>query len=113
MGYTNTEPKRASIRAAVEHMQWVDADELADVLDTYPVRHFVGGLFYGRRWALCKAAVIAAPEFIDVGPPPGVLSQERLIGLESVDDDRYVLLELGHEALDLLHETAITKGLSA
>ena len=106
MGYTNSEPKRASIRAAVERMRWVDVDELADVLDTYPVRHFVGGLFYGRRWALCRAAVIAAPEFIDVGPPPGARPQRRLIGLESIDGDRYVLLDLGHEALDLLHETA-------
>jgi len=83
MGYTNTEPKRAAIRAAIEHMHWVSADDLADVLDTYPVRLFVDGLFYGRRWALCKAAVIAAPEFIDVGPPPGVLPQRRLIGLQS------------------------------
>jgi hypothetical protein len=106
MGYTNTEPKRAAIRAAVEHMHWLDADELADVLDSYPVRLFVGGLFDGRRWALSKAAVIAAPQFIDVGPPAGVLPQRRLIGLESVDGDRYVLLDLGHEALDLLHETA-------
>jgi len=106
MGYTNTEPKRAAIRAAIDQMQWVSADELAAMLDTYPVRHFVGGLFYGRRWALCRAAVIAAPEFIDVGPPPGVLPQRRLIGLESVEGDRYVLLDLGHEALDLLHETA-------
>jgi hypothetical protein len=106
MGYTNTEPKRAAIRDAIEQMRWVDADELADVLDTYPVRLFVGGLFYARRWALCRAAVIAAPEFIDVGPPLGVLSQRRLIGLESVDGDWYVLLDLGHEALDLLHETA-------
>jgi hypothetical protein len=106
MGYTNTEPKRAAIRVAIEHMHWVNADELADVLNAYPVRTFVGGLFYGRRWALGKAAVIAAPEFIDVGPPPGVLPQRRLIGLESVGGDRYVLLDLGHEALDLLHETA-------
>jgi hypothetical protein len=106
MGYTNTEPKRAAIRAAIEQMHWVNADELADVLNTYPVRHFVGSLFYGRRWALCKAAVIAAPEFIDVGPPPGVFPQRRLIGLESVDGDRYVLLDLDHEALDILHETA-------
>src|SRR6266516_2307589 len=79
MGYTNTEPKRAAIRAAIEGMHWVKADELSDVLNAYPVRHFVGGLFYGRRWALCKAAVIPAPEFIDVGPPPGVRSQRRLI----------------------------------
>jgi hypothetical protein len=106
MGYTNTEPKRAAIRAAIEHMHWVSADDLADVLDTYPVRLFVDGLFYGRRWALCKAAVIAAPEFIDVGPPPGVLPQRRLIGLQSIDGNRYVLLDLGHEALDLLHDTA-------
>jgi hypothetical protein len=112
-GYTNSEAKRAAIRVAVEHMHWVSADELADVLNTYPVRHFVGGLFYGRRWALCRATVVPAPEFIDVGPPPGILPQRRLIGLESVDGDRYVLLDLGHEALDLLHETAITEGLSA
>jgi hypothetical protein len=106
MGYTNTETKRAAIRAAMEQMHWFDADELADVLNAYPVRLFVDGLYYGRRWGLDKAAVIAAPEFIDVGPPPGVLSQRRLIGLESVDGDRYVLLDLGHEALDLVHETA-------
>ena len=33
MGYTNTEPKREQIRAAIEHMDWVDPEQLRDVLD--------------------------------------------------------------------------------
>ena len=46
MGYTNTEPKREQIRAAVEAMDWVDPEQLRDVLDAPPLRLLVTGLFY-------------------------------------------------------------------
>lgn len=93
MGYTNTEAKREAIRAAVEHMDWVDPDQLTDVLDAAPVRYYVGGFFYGRPWALAAAAV--SPLDAD----------RRLVGLQSVSGERYVLLDLGYEAIDLLHDT--------
>lgn len=93
MGYTNTEAKREAIRTAVERMDWVESDRLADVLDAAPIRYYVGGFFYGRPWALAAAAV--SPLDAD----------RRLVGLASVSGERYVLLDLGYEAIDLLHDT--------
>ena len=46
MGYTNTEPKRAAVRAALDHMDWLRPEQLSDVLEAAPVRLHVGGLFY-------------------------------------------------------------------
>jgi hypothetical protein len=103
MGYTNTEPKRAAIRAAVQAMTWVDPEQLRDVLDAAPIRHYVGGLFYLRPWALHRAAVAPLP---DTANPAGNLTEPaRLVGLASVSGERYVLLDLGYEAIDLLHDT--------
>jgi hypothetical protein len=103
MGYTNTEAKRAAIRAAIEAMVWVDPAQLCSVLEWAPVRCYVGGLFYLRRWALIAAAVVAFP---DAACPARPLDGERrLIGLQSVTGERYVLLDLGYEAIDLLHDT--------
>jgi hypothetical protein len=107
MGYTNTEPKRAAIRNAVERMVWVDPAQLADLLETAPVRYYVTGLFYLRRWALDAAAVVPFP---DAAHPASPLDgQRRLIGLQSVTGERYVLLDLGYEAIDLLHDTPATE----
>jgi hypothetical protein len=106
MGYTNTEPKRAVIRAAIKRMDWVDPEQLYDVLEAAPVRHYVSGLFHLRRWALCRAAVVALPDTPDRGP--GWDRSRRLVGLESVDGERWVLLDLGYEAIDLLHDTPCT-----
>jgi hypothetical protein len=106
MGYTNTAAKRAAIHAAVESMDWVDADRLADVLGTAPIRFVVAGLFYGRTWQLCSAASTALPtsgELTAVGRDGAC----RLIGLQSVTGDRYLLLDLGYEAIDLLHQTTV------
>jgi hypothetical protein len=97
MGYTNTEAQRAAIRAALDRMDWVDPDQLCDVLDAAPIRYYVGGLFYGRPWALAAAAV----------SPFG--DQQRLVGLRSVSGERYLLLDLGYEAIDLLHDTPTTQ----
>jgi len=107
MGYTNTEPKRAAIRTAIEAMVWVDPEQLRDVLDACPVRYHVAGLFYRRVWALAAAAVEPLPA--DATPPDTLAGERRLIGLESVDGERYVLLDLGYEAIDVLHDTPTTR----
>ncbi len=108
MGYTNTEPKREQIRAAIERMDWRDPDQLRDVLDAAPLRLIVNSLFYcGRTWALAAAAVIALPD-----PPEqshGFTRSPRLVGLESVDGERYVLLDLGYEVIDLRHDHPVTQ----
>ena len=106
MGYTNTPAKRAAIHAAVESMVWVDPHRLADVLGTAPVRFVVAGLFSGRAGQLHAAATTPLPtggEPTAVGPD----GPRRLIGLQSVTGDRYVLLDLGYEVIDLLHQTTI------
>ncbi len=54
MGYTDTEPKRAEIRAAVAAMVWVEPDQLAEVLHAAPVRCLVAGLFHTSP-AACDA----------------------------------------------------------
>ena len=106
MGYTNTPAKRAAVHAAVDAMDWVDPQRLAGVLGTAPVRFVVAGLFCGRAWQLCSAATAALPtggELTAVGPD----GARRLIGLQSIAGDRYVLLDLGYEVIDLLHQTTI------
>ena len=100
MGYTNTEPKREQIRAAVAAMDWVDPEQLRDVLDTPIIRFYVTGLFYGRTWALDRAAITPLPD----GIAPDPYRCGRLIGLQAVTGERYVLLDLGYEAIDLFHD---------
>jgi hypothetical protein len=100
MGYTNTEAKRAAIRAAVEAMDWTDPAALANVLDTAPIRFYIGGFFFERRWALHRAAVAPLPD----GVTPDPYQTGRLIGLQAVSGERYVLLDLGYEAIDLYHD---------
>jgi hypothetical protein len=96
MGLSDTEPKRTEIRAGLAAMVWVEPDELADVLALSPVRFLVSGLFYRR--VLHRAAVIDLPS-------DWLGRDRRLIGLESVAGDRYVLLSIDYEAVDVLHET--------
>jgi hypothetical protein len=103
MGYTNSEAKRAAIRAAVETMTWVDPAQLSEILDAFPVRYYVGGLFHLRRWALAAAAVVPFPD--TECPARPLDGARRLIGLQSVGGERYMLLDLGYEAIDLLHDT--------
>jgi hypothetical protein len=100
MGYSNTEAKRAAIRDVVETMDWTDPAALADVLDTAPIRFYVSGFFFARRWALHRAAVAPLPD--EVTPDP--YRTGRLIGLQAVSGERYVLLDLGYEAIDLYHD---------
>jgi hypothetical protein len=103
MRYTDTEPKRAEIRAAVATMVWVEPDQLGDVLQSPPVRFVVAGLFHGCTRALHRASVCDLVG--DDRYPRG-----RLIGLESVTGDRYVLLDTGHDAIDILHGTTTVVG---
>jgi hypothetical protein len=106
MGYTNTAGKRAGIRAAVDAMIWVDPERLADILDAAPVRFLVAGLFCGQAGQLHAAATTPLP--VGAGPTAiGPGGARRLIGLHSVSGDRYVLLDLGYEVIDLLHQTDI------
>jgi hypothetical protein len=100
MGGTDTEPKRARIWAAVAALVWVEPEQVSDVLHAAPVRFLVAGLFQGQAWELQRAAVAALPAADRL--PLGA----RMVGLESVTGDRYVLLENGHEAIDILHDSA-------
>jgi hypothetical protein len=100
MGYTNTEVKRQAIRTAVEAMDWVEPEQVRDVLDAPIIRFYLTGLFYGRAWALNRAAVAPLPD----GVTPDPYRTGRLIGLQAVTGERYVLLDLGYEAIDLVHD---------
>jgi hypothetical protein len=100
MGYTNTEAKRQAIRAAVAAMDWVEPEQLRDVLDSPIIRFYVTGLFSGRAWALDRAAVTQLPD----GVAPDPYRCGRLIGLQTVTGERYVLLDVGYEAIDLFHD---------
>ena len=103
MGYTNAEAKRQAIRAAVAAMNWVEPEQLRDVLDSPTIGFYVTGLFFGRPWALTAAAVTPAPTGIATDAFRD-RSPWRLIGLQAVSGDRYVLLDLGYEAIDLYHD---------
>jgi len=103
MGYTNTETKRQAIRAAVAAMDWVEPEQVCDVLDAPIIHFYVAGLFYGRAWALTAAAVTPAAAGIATDPFRD-RSSWRLIGLQAVSGERYVLLDLGYEAIDLFHD---------
>jgi hypothetical protein len=103
MGYTNAEVKRQAIRDAVEAMDWVELEQLRDVLDAPIIHFYVAGLFYGRTWVLTAAAVTPAPAGIATDQFRD-RSSWRLIGLQAVSGERYVLLDLGYEAIDLFHD---------
>jgi hypothetical protein len=105
MGYTNSEAKRATVRAAIEAMNWVEPEQLLDLLGAPIIRFYVTGLFYGRSWALHQAAVTPLPD----GVAPDPYRCGRLIGLQAVSGDRYVLLDLGYEAIDLFHDRPATE----
>jgi hypothetical protein len=100
MGYTNTEAKRATVRDAVEAMDWVEPELLRDLLEAPIIRFYVTGLFSGWTWALHQAAVTPLPD----GVAPDPYRCGRLIGLQAVTGERYVLLDLGYEAIDLFHD---------
>jgi hypothetical protein len=95
MGNTDTEARRAEIRAEVERMVWRSPCELADVLDVAPARQVITFLLGGRRWALHRAAVARLS--------PGPFSNERrLLAVELVSGERYVLLDdCGYEWIHL------------
>jgi hypothetical protein len=105
LGYTNTEAKRSEIRNALAHMAWLEPAQLAGVLDTAPTRQVIASLFYGRAWALHSAAVATLPA--------DAAGRDRaLIGLAAVTGERYVLLHVGYEVIELLHDTPAPEGVA-
>ena len=72
MGYTNTEPKRAAIRAAVEAMVWVDPEQLARRARGAAGAASWTGLFYcaAGRWPL-PPSIAAADDRGQLRPPDG------------------------------------------
>jgi hypothetical protein len=107
MGYTNTDPKREAIRAAVARMGWTEPEQLRGVLDEPIIRFCLNGLFYGRAWALHRAGV---ESITDLPEHPG--GAYRLVGLEAVTGERYLLLDLGYEAIDILHDHPAIEGVA-
>jgi hypothetical protein len=99
MGYTNTEPKRAEIRAALDTMTWTDPAELAD--QVHGLARAIADVYYGRVWALEYAGVATLPD--------DVHGQTRqLVGLQSVSGQRYVLLHAGYELIHLYSDHPVT-----
>jgi hypothetical protein len=95
MGYSNTDAKRTEIRTELEGMVWRNPSELADVLDVAPARQVITFLLGGRSWALLHAAIAELS--------PGSFGNERrLLAIESVSGERYVLLDdCGYEWIHL------------
>ena len=79
-------------------------DALRDVLDAPIIRFYVTGVFSGRAWALTAAAMTPVPAGIATDPVRDHSPWRRLIGLQAVSGERYVLLDLGYEAFDLYHD---------
>ena len=106
MGYTNTPAKRAAIHAAVDAMVWVDPRPARRRARRRPgpVRGGRAVLRPGLAAARRRHHTPADQRRADRGRPG---RDRRLIGLQSVTGDRYVLLDLGYEVIDLLHQTAI------
>jgi hypothetical protein len=95
MGYTNTEAKRAAIRAAVERMAWQDPTELAAVLYAAPARQVIAVLLADWQEALHKAALADLP-------PNPFIQRRRLLAIESITNERWVLLDdCGYEWLHI------------
>lgn len=103
LGYTNTEPKRQAIRAAAARMHWREPAQLQQVLDEPIVRYQVRGLFDGRAWALHRAAVSMLDNL------PERAGSMRLIGLEAVTGERYLIVDRGYETVDLVHDRPVAE----
>ncbi len=100
LGYTDTTSKRAEIRAAVDAMVWTQPEQLRELLDVAPARFLIAGLLHDRHRTLHHAATTDLP--VDRGG-----RVRRLIGLRTVEGDIYVLLTVGYEVVDVLHDTSV------
>jgi hypothetical protein len=108
MGYTNTEAKLAEIRTELERMVWRDPSELADLLDVAPTRQVIPFLLGGRRWALHRAAVATLP------PTDPLRGERRLLALESVSGERYLLLDdCGYEWIHVYTDRPVYEEVAA
>jgi hypothetical protein len=101
MGYTDTPAKREAISAAAAAIDWTDQPYTLPRLSVAPLRVLVAAIFHGRLGQLHRAGSAAL-----------VLDGQRhaLVGLED-DTNRYYLLDLGHEAVYVCHETRHTEQL--
>jgi hypothetical protein len=102
MGFTNNPAKRAAIRTVMTNMIWVHPDAIADVLGATPLRFVVAALL--RQGHLVAAATTRLSSSSS-GIAPGLGSDPKLIGLQTDAQERYVLLDVGHEVVCLLRET--------
>ncbi len=100
LGYTDTTAKRAEIQAAVDAMAWTEPDLLHDLLHAAPARFLIAGLLHDRHRTLHQAATTDLPD-------DRVGRVRHLFGLRTVDGDIYVLLSVGYEVIDILHETTV------
>ncbi len=95
MGYTDTPAKREAISAAAAAIDWTDQPYTVARLSVAPLRVLVAAIFHGRLDQLHRAGSAAL----------ALDGQRRaLVGLED-DTNRYYLLDLGHEAVYVRHET--------
>jgi hypothetical protein len=94
-GWQDTPTNRAAIRAASAAIDWTDRPATVQRLHHATVRVLMAAIFFGRLDQLHEAGSAAV-----------ALDGERhaLIGLAD-DRNRYYLLDLGHEAVYVLHES--------
>jgi hypothetical protein len=95
MGYTDTPANREAISAAAAAIDWTDQPYTLPRLSVAPLRVLIAAIFHGRLGQLHRAGSAAL-----------VLDGQRhaLVGLED-DANRYYLLDLGHEAVYVRHES--------
>ena len=54
-----------------------------------------------------------APRRVERSPScPNTPAAHRLVGLEAVTGERYLLLDLGYEAIDILHDHPAIEGVA-
>ncbi|MCW2632978.1 MAG: hypothetical protein JWR88_1940 [Pseudonocardia sp.] len=101
MGYSDTPAKRQAITAAADAIDWTDQPYTLPRLSVAPLRVLVAAIFHGRLGQLHRAGSVTL-----------VLDgqQHALVGLEDAAN-RYYLLDLGHEAVYVRHETRHTEQL--
>ena len=94
-GWRDTQANRTAILAAAAAIDWTDRPATVRRLQEPPVRVLLAAIFYGRLDQLRQAGSAAV-----------MLDGQRhaVVGLAD-DINRYYLLDLGHEAVYVLHES--------
>lgn len=94
-GWHDTPANRAAVTAAAEQISWTDQPATVPQLHQGMTGVLVAAVFYGRLDQLREAGITA------VGLDGRAVT---LLGLAD-EHDRYYLLDLGDEAVYVLHET--------